>query len=107
MTALGVCQQGKCVIHPPDGQAITTFIRVTGKIDSRLMFYEKSGPEPVFDPGVRPRCEYAWWVATRPRGVRLRNPCCSRNGSMTSSMVSFSSPIAAARVSWSTGPPLN
>ena len=43
----------------------------------------------------------------RPRGVRCRKPCWIRYGSSTSSMVSRSSPIAAARLSTPTGPPSN
>jgi hypothetical protein len=37
-------------------------------------------------------------VATRPRGVRCRKPCWIRNGSITSSIVSRSSPIAGGHV---------
>jgi hypothetical protein len=59
MTALGVCQQGKCLIHPPGNQAIIRFIRVTGKIVSLACLYEKSGPGSIFEPGERPRCAYA------------------------------------------------
>ena len=33
---------------PPDGQAITTFIRVTGKIDSRLNVLRKKWPRIGF-----------------------------------------------------------
>src|SRR6185436_17082718 len=48
-------------------------------------------------PGaVRPKYSYARDVATRPRGVRSRNPAWMRNGSWMSSMASFSSLIAAA-----------
>ena len=36
MTALGVCQQGKCLIHPSELKVITRFTRVTGKISSLL-----------------------------------------------------------------------
>ena len=46
-------------------------------------------------------------VAIRPRGVRFRNPCCIRYGSSTSSIVSRSSLMAAARLSTPTGPPSN
>src|SRR5215217_5441503 len=56
---------------------------------------------------VRPRCRYARSVATRPRGVRVTNPSCSRYGSYTSSIVSVSSPTEAARVDRPTGPPPN
>ena len=31
--------------------------------------------------GVNPKCRNACAVAMRPRGVRCRNPCCSKNGS--------------------------
>src|SRR3989344_4178152 len=54
-----------------------------------------------------PRCWYALRVATRPRGVRSRNPNCIRYGSYTSSMGSFSSEVAAARGRKPTGPPPN
>ena len=43
----------------------------------------------------------------RPRGVRCRNPFCTRKGSYTSSIVSASSPTAAAMVPTPTGPPSN
>src|SRR4029453_17779794 len=43
----------------------------------------------------------------RPRDVRCRKPCWIRKGSSTSSIVSRSSPIAAARLSMPTGPPAN
>ena len=55
----------------------------------------------------RPRCSYAAGSATRPRGVRARNPSRTRNGSYTSSSVSRSSPTAAATASMPTGPPPN
>ena len=42
-----------------------------------------------------------------PRGVRFRKPCWMRKGSYTSSIVSLSSQIAAAKVSSPTGPPPN
>src|SRR5258705_7851151 len=54
-----------------------------------------------------PKCCQALRVAMRPRAVRARNPCWIRNGSMTSSSVPRSSPIAAARLSMPTGPPSN
>src|SRR6266496_4654241 len=57
--------------------------------------------------GVSPKCRYDNAVATRPREVRWRKPCWIRNGSSTSSIVSRSSPIAAARLSMPTGPPAN
>ena len=57
--------------------------------------------------GARPKCRYDNAVATRPRDVRCRKPCWIRYGSSTSSMVSRSSPIAAARLSTPTGPPSN
>src|SRR5690606_33218277 len=57
--------------------------------------------------GVRPRWRQVVWVAIRPRGVRCRKPVWIRNGSITSSMVSRSSPMAAARLSTPTGPPSN
>src|SRR6185437_8281099 len=43
----------------------------------------------------------------RPRGVRWRNPCCTRKGSYTSSIVFASSAIAAPIVLRPTGPPSN
>src|SRR5580658_739395 len=52
-----------------------------------------------------PRCSYASRVATRPRGVRSRNPIWIRNGSYTSSSASCSSASAAASVFSPTGPP--
>src|SRR4029450_6282663 len=57
--------------------------------------------------GVSPKCRYERAVATRPREVRCRKPCWIRKGSNTSSIVSRSSPIAAARLSMPTGPPAN
>src|SRR3990172_6999927 len=54
-----------------------------------------------------PKYSYARFVVCLPRGVRSRKPSCRRNGSYTSSSVSFSSLIAAARVSSPTGPPPN
>ena len=42
-------------------------------------------------------------MATRPRGVRARKPCRTRNGSATSSTVSRSSPTATASVERPTG----
>src|SRR5437867_12636989 len=62
---------------------------------------------PLWLGGVYPKCRYASGVATRPRGVRCRNPCCTRNGSYTSSIVVASSPIAAPMLFNPTGPPSN
>jgi len=59
MTALGVCQQGKVLDSPPRVQASIRFGRLTGGIGSLHSFHEKSGPESVFEPGIRPRCVYA------------------------------------------------
>src|SRR5690606_3291507 len=53
----------------------------------------------------RPRCPYASGMATRPRGVRPRNPIRTRKGSTTLSTVSASSPTATASVLSPTGPP--
>src|SRR5215472_1110844 len=55
--------------------------------------------------GLMPKCRYEARVTMRPRAVRTRNPCWMRNGSVTSSSVSRSSPSAAARLSIPTGPP--
>ena len=46
------------------------------------------------------RCSYASLVATRPLGVRARNPMRSRYGSYTSSTVSRGSLSAAALARW-------
>src|SRR5579885_1734632 len=65
-------------------------------------------PGPLSSPGGSSlRCSYAARIATRPRGVRAMKPSCSRYGSYTSSIVSESSLVLAARVSRPTGPPLN
>jgi len=56
---------------------------------------------------LRPRCRFANSVASRPRGVRFRNPAWIRNGSYTSSSVPGSSPTATATVLSPTGPPAN
>ena len=55
MTALGVCQQGKCLIHPNNLKLSQDFSVEQVKLLLRDLFHEKSGPESVFDPGVRPR----------------------------------------------------
>ena len=55
MTALGVCQQGKCLIHPNNFKLSQDFSEEQVKLLLRDLFHEKSGPESVFDPGVRPR----------------------------------------------------
>ena len=55
--------------------------------------------------GSSRRCRQASRVSSRPRGVRCSRPCCSRNGSTTSSSVSRCSDSAAASVSTPTGPP--
>ncbi len=70
----------------------------------------RGGIEEVAAPvrgWTSPKWRQARAVATRPRGVRCRKPCWMRNGSSTSSMVSRSSPMAAARFSTPTGPPAN
>src|SRR5699024_5636459 len=54
---------------------------------------------------VRPRWDHAADVATRPRGVRARNPIRTRKGSASSSTVSRSSATATASVDTPTGPP--
>jgi len=48
MTALGVCQQGKCLIHPSDLQSITRFLRVTGKIGPLVSLSRKKWSRIVF-----------------------------------------------------------
>jgi len=54
---------------------------------------------PAAPAGARsPRWAHAAGVATRPRGVRARNPARTRNGSQTVSTVSDSSPTATANV---------
>jgi len=59
-------------------------------------------PEPFSEAEDAAR---AAGVATRPRGVRMRKPMRTRNGSATVSMVSGSSPTATASVPSPTGPP--
>src|SRR6185312_3689746 len=56
---------------------------------------------------LTPKCKYEARLTMRPRAVRTRNPCWMRKGSITSSRVPRSSPMAAARLSMPTGPPSN
>ena len=51
-------------------------------------------PAPAFG-GSRPRWRHAFGASIRPRGVRWISPCCSRNGSITSSIASRLSDSAA------------
>ena len=57
--------------------------------------------------GETPIYSYANDVANRPLDVRSINPCCNKYGSITSSNVSDSSDMLAAKVSTPTGPPEN
>ena len=76
--------------------------RVASAGGRRLRRARLTGTGPAAAPrpgGARPKWRYASAVAMRPRGVRCRKPCWIRYGSSTSSIVSRSSPIAAARLS--------
>src|SRR6266545_3740477 len=100
--------QGEAVgrlVAATDHEIVETIARLNRKIEYHL---DGQNSLPCGPSGqARSRWRYAARVTILPRGVRLRNPCWIKNGSYTSSMVSLSSQIAAARVSRPTGPPPN
>src|SRR5699024_9806278 len=100
---VGIHEGGSAPI-PCRRQVLTGGVYPTG---TRTTIQPNSVSPAVVRGGASPRCRHASSVATRPRGVRIRKPCRTRNGSATSSTVSDSSPTEMASVDNPTGPPAN